>query len=108
MDHIDALRAVRSIYARLQVEIDRRKPICVASGKCCNFESYGTSALCDHAGTRDVRAGFEKLHCDTGPRPVRRDFETTVTENSNPNPHGPEARVTMRFPAIGPGCPLAS
>ena len=41
MNHTNALHAVRSIYARLQTEIDRRKPICVASGKCCNFESYG-------------------------------------------------------------------
>jgi Fe-S-cluster containining protein len=32
---------VREIYARLQLEIDRRKPICVASGKCCHFDSYG-------------------------------------------------------------------
>jgi Fe-S-cluster containining protein len=37
----DAAHAVRSIYAELQVEIDRRRPICVASGKCCNFETYG-------------------------------------------------------------------
>jgi Fe-S-cluster containining protein len=36
-----ACTTVRDIYARLQLEIDRRKPICVASGKCCHFESYG-------------------------------------------------------------------
>jgi hypothetical protein len=41
MDRPDAGAAVRNIYARLQTEIDRRKPICVASGKCCYFESYG-------------------------------------------------------------------
>jgi len=41
MNRVDALNAVRSIYSRLQIEIDRRKPLCVASGKCCNFESYG-------------------------------------------------------------------
>jgi Fe-S-cluster containining protein len=39
--NIEAAAAIRSIYAELQAEIDRRKPICVASGKCCNFESYG-------------------------------------------------------------------
>ena len=37
----DACAAVRDAYARLQLEIDRRKPVCVASGKCCHFESYG-------------------------------------------------------------------
>jgi Fe-S-cluster containining protein len=38
---VEACAAVREIYTRLQVEIDRRKPVCVASGKCCHFESYG-------------------------------------------------------------------
>ncbi len=37
----DACAAVRDVYARLQIEIDRRKPICVASGKCCHFDAYG-------------------------------------------------------------------
>ena len=37
----DAAAAVRAVYADLQTEIDRRKPVCVASGKCCHFSSYG-------------------------------------------------------------------
>ncbi len=41
MTRADACQAVRNIYARLQLEIDHRKPICVASGKCCNFDTYG-------------------------------------------------------------------
>src|ERR1035441_8533911 len=41
MGNADACAAVRDIYARLQVEIDHRKPACVASGKCCHFEAYG-------------------------------------------------------------------
>jgi Fe-S-cluster containining protein len=32
---------VRELYARLQQQIDQRKPICVASGRCCQFEAYG-------------------------------------------------------------------
>jgi Fe-S-cluster containining protein len=32
---------VRDLYARLQERIDQRKPICVASGRCCRFEEYG-------------------------------------------------------------------
>jgi Fe-S-cluster containining protein len=40
-DRADACASVRGIYGRLQVEIDRRKPVCVASGKCCHFEAYG-------------------------------------------------------------------
>jgi Fe-S-cluster containining protein len=41
MQRTDAMDAVRAIYARLQIEVDRRKPLCVASGKCCNFQAYG-------------------------------------------------------------------
>ena len=41
MAQFDACAAVRDIYLRLQVQIDQRKPICVASGECCHFESYG-------------------------------------------------------------------
>ncbi|HEV7299374.1 MAG TPA: hypothetical protein VGN72_08420 [Tepidisphaeraceae bacterium] len=32
---------VGQVYADLQGEIDARKPICSASGKCCRFEAYG-------------------------------------------------------------------
>jgi Fe-S-cluster containining protein len=32
---------VRDLYARLQAQIDERKPICIASGRCCRFEEYG-------------------------------------------------------------------
>ena len=41
MQQNEACAAVRKIYVHLQLEIDLRKPICVASGKCCHFESYG-------------------------------------------------------------------
>lgn len=33
--------AVGRVYARLQQEIDARKPRCDASGRCCRFESFG-------------------------------------------------------------------
>ena len=37
---VDVSDAIGGVYHRLQTEIDRRKPICVASGKCCKFEEY--------------------------------------------------------------------
>jgi Fe-S-cluster containining protein len=37
----DVRAAVDDIYARLQGEIDRRKPRCDASGRCCRFETFG-------------------------------------------------------------------
>lgn len=37
----EVLAAVGRVYAGLQERIDARKPVCVASGKCCHFERYG-------------------------------------------------------------------
>jgi Fe-S-cluster containining protein len=37
----DVLDAVARVYADLQREIDVRRPICNASGRCCRFEEFG-------------------------------------------------------------------
>ena len=37
----DVREAIARVYADLQREIDARRPICSASGKCCRFEDYG-------------------------------------------------------------------
>jgi Fe-S-cluster containining protein len=39
-DRPEVCRAVVRIHAQLQEEIDRRRPICVLSGRCCQFEEY--------------------------------------------------------------------
>jgi Fe-S-cluster containining protein len=33
--------AVESVYCALQDQIDLRRPICVTSGRCCQFEEFG-------------------------------------------------------------------
>jgi len=33
--------AVERVYAELQNEIDARRPVCNASGRCCRFEEFG-------------------------------------------------------------------
>jgi Fe-S-cluster containining protein len=33
--------AITAIHQQLQERIDQRQPLCVASGKCCQFERYG-------------------------------------------------------------------
>lgn len=33
--------AVARLYHDLQVEIEKRRPLCVASGRCCKFEQFG-------------------------------------------------------------------
>jgi Fe-S-cluster containining protein len=36
-----ALADLDAIYADLALEVDRRRPICTQSGKCCHFDDYG-------------------------------------------------------------------
>jgi Fe-S-cluster containining protein len=35
------IQAIGQLYGRLEQEIARRRPVCVASGRCCRFEEYG-------------------------------------------------------------------
>jgi Fe-S-cluster containining protein len=37
----DVVAAVHEVYGRVTAEIDRRRPVCVVSGRCCRFEEYG-------------------------------------------------------------------
>jgi Fe-S-cluster containining protein len=37
----DALAEVDELYRSVQAEIDRRRPVCVVSGRCCRFEEFG-------------------------------------------------------------------
>ena len=36
----DVAAAVGRVYADIQAAIDDRRPVCTASGRCCNFEAY--------------------------------------------------------------------
>lgn len=37
----NVLQAIDVIYSDLQAEIDRRRPVCQLSGRCCRFDEYG-------------------------------------------------------------------
>lgn len=37
----EAREGVLAVYAEVQREIDARRPICQASGRCCRFEEFG-------------------------------------------------------------------
>jgi Fe-S-cluster containining protein len=37
----DVCLAIERLYAEVQSEIDARKPVCQASGRCCRFEEFG-------------------------------------------------------------------
>ncbi len=34
-------RAVADVYSDLQSHIDSRRPVCIASGRCCRFDEFG-------------------------------------------------------------------
>lgn len=36
-----AIESVGDLYQSVQAEIDRRRPLCVISGRCCRFEEFG-------------------------------------------------------------------
>jgi Fe-S-cluster containining protein len=103
----DALTAVRSIYARLQTEIDRRKPICVVSGKCCNFETYGHRL---YVTTLELATFMQDLKTTivtraSGPGvdiPKHRGLNVLT----NPARAGGPCHDATTLPTIGPGCPL--
>ncbi len=40
-DRADVLGAVGRLYVELAGEVERRRPVCDASGRCCRFETYG-------------------------------------------------------------------
>jgi hypothetical protein len=37
----DVAAAVADVYARVSTAVDARRPVCVASGRCCHFDAYG-------------------------------------------------------------------
>ena len=37
----EALSSIEGLYHSVQQEVDRRRPLCVISGRCCRFEEFG-------------------------------------------------------------------
>jgi len=54
------IAAVVQIHQRLQELIDRRKPLCIASGKCCQFERYGHRLYITTAEMAAFVSAFER------------------------------------------------
>ncbi|HSV16100.1 MAG TPA: hypothetical protein VLI90_17700 [Tepidisphaeraceae bacterium] len=55
---------VRDLYARLRSRIDERRPICVASGRCCRFDEYGHRL---YVTTIELAAFVSELQATTPP-----------------------------------------
>src|SRR5271167_788605 len=37
----EVAEAVEGVYKAVQEAVDQRRPICIASGRCCRFEEFG-------------------------------------------------------------------
>jgi Fe-S-cluster containining protein len=60
---------IRDLYADLQLEIDRRQPLCVMSGRCCRFDEYGHRLYVTTAELAAFTADLADLKPLTPPRP---------------------------------------
>lgn len=103
----DLCAAVQEIYLRLQTEIDQRKPLCVASGKCCHFDAYGhrlyVTTLELAAFLADIRALAPSLNTPVEGR-GEGDFESPKSADT-PNHPLPIFREIEPEKEVG-SCPL--
>ena len=60
----EVIAAVGRVYAQLQTEIDLRRPMCVASGRCCRFEEFGHRLF---VTTMELAAFVSQLPVDPPP-----------------------------------------
>ena len=65
----DVLDAVRNLYADVQEEINRRRPVCVISGRCCRFEEYGHRLFVTTAELAAFTRGLREREPATGGPP---------------------------------------
>lgn len=62
----DVRAAIHALYQRVQEEIDRRRPVCRQSGRCCRFEEYGHRL---YVTTMELAAFVNELQRIEPPRP---------------------------------------
>jgi Fe-S-cluster containining protein len=89
--------AVQRTYADVQAEIDRRRPVCVASGRCCRFEEYGHRLFVTTAEMATFVHDLASAHGD-GEASVEPNVSCAGTIRLGGSLALPQA--------IGPGCPF--
>jgi Fe-S-cluster containining protein len=57
----EARAGVEAVYADLAAEIERRRPVCVVSGRCCRFEEYGHRLFVTTLELGAFLSGFEGM-----------------------------------------------
>jgi len=54
-------RGVEAVYSDLTAEVEKRRPVCVLSGRCCRFEEYGHRLFVTTMELAAFIHGFENL-----------------------------------------------
>jgi Fe-S-cluster containining protein len=57
----DVRNAIDEIYRDLAVEIEKRRPICIVSGRCCRFDEFGHRLYVTTAELAVFWSDFERL-----------------------------------------------
>jgi Fe-S-cluster containining protein len=79
----DVRDAVARVYGDLQTEIDVRRPVCSASGKCCRFDEYGHRL---YVSTIELAAFVAGLPVAVGQSPAEgRSLPVLATGQSRPS-----------------------
>lgn len=60
----DVRQAVQDVYRDLAAEVEKRRPICIVSGRCCRFEEFGHRLYVTTLELAAFMHGFE-----SSPRP---------------------------------------
>lgn len=95
--------AVGAIYAQLQDAIDLRRPICSASGRCCNFEEFGhrlyvtTMELAKFVADLNVVGGGWWVDRTEEPRQLPRALPILSTADPRPTTHNPQASCPFQI-----------
>ncbi len=88
--------SVEAIYDAVQKEIDVRRPVCVTSGRCCNFETYGHRL---YVTTLELATFVNQWSVTSGQWPVKADGPRGKTPL-------PILATDHRPLATSPGCPF--
>lgn len=84
----DAGAAVRAVYEAVAVEIDRQRPTCVLSGRCCRFEEYGHRLFVTTLELAAFAAGKDQLQRMREPANGATSLSSFVLQPSSLLPQG--------------------
>ena len=93
--------AVRAVYDAVGAEVDRRRPVCAVSGRCCRFEEYGHRLFVTTLELAAFVGGVEALTRNSNDRP-----EPAASPRPAPSLSSFILQPLSSSPWDGTGCPF--